>query len=369
MRLKCDCGQDLEADNSLIGKRVKCPGCGKAVLVRGRPVEADNGTPEPRARKKSGLAIWLLLGGSALLLSCMCLVGGGVGAYFLFFRKTSEPYEVKFQVPFKEADVYEIDATAESSGKVVQTGAAPQTKELAKKVSLRAKVKVLAVDSKGRETRSEVTISSLTLKDGNLDSSPLPPNAVVLREVQPNGSVSYRQQNGAALPPQALDALQDSLGKNSRREDDPDESYGTSEKKRIGDSWPINKSFVVKGFKENLLGKPIDESKVSGTTTLANSVQEGGVTYLELRIDINIDLQDQMQKNGANAKSTGHVKYHVTYRVPADYSTGPVSVSARVEFKGDADLVGPKGAMQISADTAQIKNTSIKYLLGAAKAR
>src|SRR5690242_17188892 len=69
MRITCSCGKKLQVNDALAGKRVKCPGCGQAILAQEdgvqesakaaparppRPTfeEEDEDSPQPRSRRR-----------------------------------------------------------------------------------------------------------------------------------------------------------------------------------------------------------------------------------------------------------------------------------------------------------------------------
>src|SRR5438552_17823146 len=107
LRIECDCGKILKVDDALVGKKVKCPGCGELMVVkkpgaavsakplpaaRKRVADEDDGEEEaPRKKKKAAAAkggsglLLLLLGGGALFLLLLVAVAG-VGAWFLFLK-------------------------------------------------------------------------------------------------------------------------------------------------------------------------------------------------------------------------------------------------------------------------------------------
>src|SRR5262249_3170699 len=51
---KCKCGKQLRMKDELVGKRVKCPGCGAVLLIPKCPVET--GVPAAEAPLKTGSA-------------------------------------------------------------------------------------------------------------------------------------------------------------------------------------------------------------------------------------------------------------------------------------------------------------------------
>jgi hypothetical protein len=121
--LRCACGKLLRARDDLVGKRVKCPGCGAALLVEAtpRPAEPDGGAfqqapshrplssaaaESPRTRRRGladeprgqqadeertwpqpargNLALWLVIGGLGLIavgaVVLLVVLGGGGGS-------------------------------------------------------------------------------------------------------------------------------------------------------------------------------------------------------------------------------------------------------------------------------------------------
>ncbi len=100
VHLNCACGKVLRARDELIGKRVKCPGCGAVLLIKAAPEPeepADEGIQqEPPARRRAGegepagegrlrprqirkqaggnLVLWLALGGGVGLVAVVAVV-------------------------------------------------------------------------------------------------------------------------------------------------------------------------------------------------------------------------------------------------------------------------------------------------------
>lgn len=94
--VKCTCGKTLQAPNTAVGKKIRCPDCQAAVLVgppaadppagkNGNAAAKDPGKkpadkPKSSSRKK-GLLVAL---GCAAFALMGCVVCGGVGGFFAF---------------------------------------------------------------------------------------------------------------------------------------------------------------------------------------------------------------------------------------------------------------------------------------------
>jgi hypothetical protein len=445
MRIECECGKFLKVDDSLVGKRVKCPGCGETMLVRGeraaiasgkpRPaVMPDENTPPPRKRRNTdedegiqapprkrravadeeeavprkrpavrdvdddedeeesrpkkkkkkqqkGLPVGLLIGGAAaLLVLFFVLVGGGIGAYFLFIRKSdgdpktpttgpgskSDPVAVMFKVPAKVGESYDLDVAFDGSMKI--QGQAPFQGFQAKDDSVRGKfqgqIKVVNVDNKGRESRAEMTVSSFTFNKGKGDQSPLQANMTIIRDGSGFGT-TYTRKDGAALPFDALDGLQLFFGRNIIEESEDDELFGTREKKAVGDTWPVNKALIAKEFNKGAAGGglSVQEANCSGTGKFTGVSEQGGVKCLDFEIQVNINQNGpQAMANGVQANVGIAMTITASYRMPADYSTGPLKQSMKLDMKCDIAAQGPGGVANATVALFYNKVETRKYL-------
>jgi hypothetical protein len=408
MRVECECGKALKVNDKLLGKRVRCPACGSTLLVEaepdaiavGRPKPAAtvaDSTPPPRQRRplddeepaprrraraedfdddddrprrkkkkqqSSGAPLLLILGGVAAVFLLLVLVGGGVGAYLLFFRKgsdtagapttgpgsKSEPVAIKFRVAPKVGDMYEFNITADSTAKNMAGKGDSQTF----KVTAQGTAKALAVDQAGRETRTELTIKKLTSDKGFGDVRPLAPNTVVLREVRAQGFATYSIKGGGALAADAQLALMEVFGKGLKEEDlDDDEVFGTTEKKAVGDSWPVKKGPLVRSINEGAKGiMQVREDSVTGTVKFSGVTQEGGTSYLNFDVAITINQMGTPVNAGPGMQQTVNVTLtmDVSYRLPADYSTGAVRQTQKLDMRLDTTMQGIKATVNIMAN-------------------
>ena len=111
--ISCDCGKAMRVNDSLAGKKVKCPACGAILKVS--PAE-DGIIAEPVA-KCPAKAVPQKGGNKVVLFSVLgvaLLAAVGVGAYFAFFsgsgstpNKTNAAKNPDKKVPVKEREKVE----------------------------------------------------------------------------------------------------------------------------------------------------------------------------------------------------------------------------------------------------------------------
>jgi hypothetical protein len=377
-----------------------------------RDEDLDDEDERPRKKKAekkgSGLLIVALLGVAAVLF--VVLAGAGVGAYFLFFKKDSdkggdsagnsgtpqagpgskgEPVAVKLHVPLKVGDVREMKGTKDTTLKVTGNGA-QQT--FTGKITFDLKVKTLAVNAQGCQTRGEITFNSLTVVHPDLfggapTTRTLAGSVVVLQESSGFGDnpakfVNYRvkdpKQNNFKEEGDAQRAAMDIFGNEMPMQGMTlEDLYGTSEKKAVGDSWSIKKAAATKALTADLhfiiakIKCPVHkEEDITGSIKVESAPKEGNKQFIEFKTDVKIAALNAWNDftKGPGLGGGGKVKgenltaadYQCkqTLRFPQDYSTGPVKVVETVVSSWSADTKQGKGACEEN-DTLDM---DIKYL-------
>lgn len=177
-------------------------------------------------------------------------------------------YDIRLQRPFKAGQSFAVSATntqRTSQGARVPTAAGGPS-QFMRRVLLDADVRIDKVDASG--TQASVTIRKLELQTDNGDILAGRPAPEVL--LSPGTELvmtcageqtSFARKNKEALSAAALTALQQALQKMAFT----DTMYGTTEKRKVGDSWPINTA-AVPVDRTNPLS--VDPSQISGKVTL-----------------------------------------------------------------------------------------------------
>jgi DNA-directed RNA polymerase subunit RPC12/RpoP len=349
--------------------------------------EQDRPRDKKKKPKKAALPPWVFIAaGAAVLVLLLVVLGGAIGAYFAFFRKgpattatggsnppetgpgtKSEPVAVKLRIPAKVGDMAEVTVASDVITKSEVKAFGVEKPELPADMSVKEKFqgasKVISVDAKGRPTRTEFTVTSFRTNKGKGDTELLAKNTLVLRDVLASGAITYRPKGGGVLSPEADTALGDYFGKDE--DIDEDAYFGTTEKKSKGDSWSVNRSLVFKAFsKGEQFGAPLKEENVSGTGKFANIIKEGGATYFDFEIDVVVDVSSPAKNLGKGAvqSTNGSINLSLRFRVPADYSTGPVRIIQKYDLKLGSKVWGNGTELTIDVEGTGTKNHTIKYL-------
>jgi DNA-directed RNA polymerase subunit RPC12/RpoP len=126
--LICECGKKIRVKDDLAGKRIKCPGCGKSMLVPPEEQfeESENVSEVPsekavaeEPKSKGKWNAWVIA-----LAGTVILVGGAVGVYFLFLRDGAPTQPIpltKKGTPMITANPNPVPAGPEKFGKTTIT--------------------------------------------------------------------------------------------------------------------------------------------------------------------------------------------------------------------------------------------------------
>jgi hypothetical protein len=315
--------------------------------------EYDEDDDRPRKKKKkaekgSPVLLIALVGGGALLL--LLLIGGGVGAYFLFFKSSStgtvnkdgsttvksEAVAIKFHVPNYTGSVREVTSVMETTNdnETVVQGQPKINNKGSGKIEFTAKMKVLGVDKNGHEAKVENTINKISIINSMPGTKPgeLKPGTVIIRQLTTAGFHELVNKDGKPLPFEQQIIAQEVLKGSFAMPQDltADDLVGTTAKQTAGNTWSVNADAWMKVFNGGANNKGgIKKDDISGTVKFVKAVEVSGKRYLdfEATVNIKIDVNDPFM-----GKVKGSVNFFWECRYPADFSTGPVKQTTRVEF-------------------------------------
>jgi hypothetical protein len=404
IRVSCSCGKILHLKDEMAGKRVACPKCQTILLVAEQSkstigVDSQTESVEELSQSRSSarrparidhdgtkvgggrLKTWALLGLAALcFVACLGTVGGAAWWFFLREQSNSgkpeeakgpaipesgpgskqEPAIIKLHVPAKVGDVRDITIKREESenvqryqdGKPVGINSPSQMK-----IAFRGRVKTLAVNEQGGPAKTEIEIAALTENGIRV----MRPGMMLGAEQQGEQLVHYRH-DGYPLGVESR-VLQKLFGNRADTSgQDIEAAFGTSERKVVGDSWPINKEVFAKVMAKRESYR-LEPSNVSGTVSLAGATKEGAVTYLEVKVVVAIALNDvEVRNKGGVHFLKGTFQLAMTLWMPHDYSTGPVKTTTQTESKVQVSA-NPRGGGGASANVSQSSTeaTETKY--------
>lgn len=224
-----------------------------------------------------------------------------------------EQYNVRFSHPDKEGDTYVRSVQAQFSVDSTRRvpGYPPHRQQQSFTVELTGTVQVLAVDqTSGEPTKLSCTLSKL-LRDGR---TVLGEGTVVIAENK-DGDTKYTVDDEPVAPPVAQ-ALTEVLPVHRPGAPDNDDTiFGTSEPKKVGDSWPVNRDATARAFSHE--GVEVDKDHVAGTVKLTGINESDGRKFLSFVADLNITGLKGVLPD-ATVITSGTLSTHSDARVPAD---------------------------------------------------
>ena len=189
-------------------------------------------------------------------------------------------YEIRLTRPLRAGAEYRLEGTGEIARELsVSSGA--QTAQQEKSVrlfALAARVRVLGVDEKGRETQVSLLIEKCVSDEDGKRCELLAQGTVVTGRVEERREVFAVE--GAAVGTEAQEALELFVSLAAGGPTD-DEVFGTPERVRVGDVWPVNVASAAADARRE--GLPLRDEDVSGQVTLAETTAVDGVACLRLR--------------------------------------------------------------------------------------
>ena len=147
----------------------------------------------------------------------------------------------------------------------------------------------------------------------------------------------------------------------SEDEFDADAVFGTSEKKKVGESWAIDPVVAAKSFAESGDGLEIDPENLEGKLTLHGIVEREGIRCLDIRGELTMKgLKAPMPPGIEVSESLGRATFSGLF--PIDESLSPIEENMSLDFTMNA--AGKIGDNTLEMDIAAAmakKGASIPY--------
>lgn len=196
-----------------------------------------------------------------------------------------QDYEIKLNRPSKAGDRHRVKANVSQTGRtVVHIGSErtpPRTDEI--KIELEAVATVLTVSESGQPTQISYEVAKCTKTEEGQTADLVAPGKVIIASDADgdeglkfkDGTMSDEVRSRLAL---LINGLEDS--------EDEDESFGTTERKKVGDTWPANSEAMAREIAEHSEGaKP---SAIKGKSRLESVSNVQGVPCLQIVSSITI---------------------------------------------------------------------------------
>jgi hypothetical protein len=199
------------------------------------------------------------------------------GAFPLF---AADDYVIRFRRPTSVGASYRLDARGTSRERErITMGGQVQNEDKEMSVHLVAVATVLAVDSASAATKMEYLVETCQKTSSGKTEDVLSAGRRVVAEADAQGKTEFTVDGDPALEDIAktLGAVVSTHRPNSPSDD---EIFGTTERKRVGDTWSINSAAAAADFSKS--GLTISPEAFKGTVSLDGVRTVGAVQALAL---------------------------------------------------------------------------------------
>jgi len=247
-----------------------------------------------------------------------CVLTAAAGLW-LCSAALAEDYEIRLHRPLKAGDHYQMAALARDSRKASTTMDGQAFRQSAEDLTLEfeAMVKVLEV-TKEACSKIALTIIKCCKVDGEVRTPLLPKDATVTAAFL-NGKYIF-EQGGVPVVPEVQKALHllVLLGKRGLADD---ETYGTSDRKKVGEHWGINAERALDDLKKS--GLEAKKEDFIGTVKLEKVAKVGGGECLQIAADMSIARLSK-EVPGGFAIDKGNIQARMVSILPVNPALGPV---------------------------------------------
>jgi hypothetical protein len=273
----------------------------------------------------------------------------------------AQEYDIRLSHGTKTGDKYRVFVTANQSEKMTALvgNAAVRNASDEFAIELIASITTLAVNERGRETKSAIRIEKGLITEHGETKGLIPTGAFVIASLE--GSRIVFTIDDAPVDPMTAKALGMALSSSGGGPTD-DEVFGTSEKKKVGDSWPINGDLIAKSLFER---HNISTSKedIHGAATLEGIVKGGPQEYLVVSVLLDIGMFSVPLPNGFRVRDA-EMRGAFSGKFPINQVRKPFGTATQMTgwftATGSPDPKMP--AMTIKGTLEQRRNLEIEHL-------
>jgi hypothetical protein len=237
---------------------------------------------------------------------------------------TDKDYEICLSRPLTVGQEYRFSATGRISNrttlKIAGQSLNPENQEFS--VECEAAAKVLAVNAQGEATQLSLSQVKCVRTDGSEKKSLLPDGAVVVAEAKADQDVFTVNGAPPAQEAQAALDLVINLGKGKSSDD---EVFGTRQRQKVGDRWPVNAEAAAKDIQK--IAK-VAKDDITGSVTLEKVVKVGDVDCLQIAGEMTVS----------------------NFAPPTPPDAPPANVTLRILFSGLVPVAPGLNRLQESQD-------------------
>lgn len=220
---------------------------------------------------------------------------------FCVSHSVAQDFSILLTRKVKAGDQYGVTGIGHSQQLMNMSvnGQAMPAKQEEMNVEFVAAAKIIEATPNGREKRTSFTISKATKTVKGMVSELLPAGTVLVAEQV--GIKTQFSVDGQALAADVAKAIDLIVSMESDEGANDDIVFGTKERKKVGDSWPVNAKAAAEDVTSKTDGAmKLTEKSISGTTTLVEiaKAKTGDALRVEATMkltDITIDLPPGMK--------------------------------------------------------------------------
>jgi hypothetical protein len=194
--------------------------------------------------------------------------------------------EIRLNRPMKVGQEYQVSATGREVQKATVTvnGQVVKNENQETAIEVKAAVRVLEIDKNGAPSKLSLKIGQCLEVKGETKTPLAPAGATVIASLDGKRN-SVFEVDGQRVGPDAQRALAQvfSLGKGGPTDD---QMLGTAQRKKPGDSWPINAELTAEDARQN--GVVMNKEDLAGTVTLEKVVKVGGTECLQVAVAMDV---------------------------------------------------------------------------------
>jgi hypothetical protein len=240
--------------------------------------------------------------------------------------KPTTEYQIKLFRPEKVGNTYKTvingSERRETSTTVDGKRIAPKPEGIVYEIS--GVKEITKINDRGQVVGLTFTVEQCLKLDGDKKTEVLPKDTVVLACVDGKTTKFVAKDSSVTLPPDAFRILPFAIDLNNGGILVNDDTFGTTDSKKVGEVWPVNSEFVAKDFNTRS-GMDLSTKKedVTGEAKLVGVKETQGMTCLDLRLNVTTESHGvaPAQLSLKNANLTVTLSMEVTGLFPVDGTT------------------------------------------------
>ena len=246
--------------------------------------------------------------------------------------KPAGEYQIKLHRPETVGSRYQYSVTGSAKKDTTMSvaGQAVPTPSEVMAFEVSGIKEVTKVDKQGRPTGITFTIAKCVQVEGDKKTEVAPKGTVVLATYENDHKNITAKDASVTLSDEALQILHLVIDVSTAKEGegDDDDSFGTKDKKKVGDTWPVHADAVVKQMGSQIgQGATLHKDDVTGQTKLAAVKTVQGVDCLEVQCNMTIsNFKPPVPPLLGDIKVTsGKIAVALTGLFPVDLVSQPVN--------------------------------------------